>query len=44
MAYCPPTANLRSKHYHAVDDTPEKLDYEKMAEVTRAVALVLAEK
>lgn len=39
------TAFLRYKHYHATDDTPEKLDYGKMATVLdaviRAVAIVV---
>lgn len=39
------TAFLRYKHYHAVDDTPEKLDYAKMAVVVgaliRAVSVIV---
>ena len=31
------TAFLRYKHYHTVDDTPEKLDYAKMAIVLEAL-------
>lgn len=38
------TSFFRYPYYHQAGDTPEKLDYERMAEVTRAVALVLAEK
>lgn len=31
------TAFYRNKNYHTVDDTPEKLDYARMAEVVRGV-------
>ena len=31
------TAFYRNKNYHTVDDTPEKLDYVRMAEVVRGV-------
>lgn len=36
------TAYFRFPYYHRYEDTPEKLDYEKMAELTRAVTAVLA--
>jgi hypothetical protein len=32
------TAYYRNPHYHKGTDTFEKLDYEKMAELTRALA------
>jgi hypothetical protein len=35
------TAYFRNPFYHQAGDTPDKLDYEKMAEVTRAVTFVL---
>ena len=35
------TAYFRNPFYHQAGDTPDKLDYEKMAEVTRAVTSVL---
>ena len=38
------TSFFRYPYYHQAGDTPEKLDYERMAEVTRAVVSVLAEK
>lgn len=37
------TAYFRSPYYHQYEDTPEKLDYEKMAELTRALTAVLKE-
>lgn len=37
------TAYFRYPYYHQWADTPDKLDYEKMAEVTRAAAAVLRE-
>lgn len=38
------TAFMRNKNYHTEDDTPEKLDYRRMADVVRGVtAAVLAE-
>ncbi len=36
------TAFLRYKHYHAVDDTPEKLDYAKMATILEALMCAVA--
>ncbi|MDB6073353.1 MAG: peptidase [Verrucomicrobiaceae bacterium] len=38
------TAYLRSDQYHEVDDTPDKLDYQPMAQVVRALALMLKER
>jgi hypothetical protein len=35
------TAYFRFPYYHQFEDNPEKLDYEKMAELTRAVTSVL---
>jgi hypothetical protein len=35
------TAYFRFPYYHGAADTPEKLDYEKMAELTMAVTAVL---
>lgn len=37
------TAYFRNPHYHQDSDTPEKLDYETMAEITRAVTAVVKE-
>jgi hypothetical protein len=37
------TAFMRFPHYHSVEDTPEKLDYERMAELVRALHGVLWE-
>lgn len=37
------TAPFRYKHYHTPEDTPEKLDYEKMARVLHGVAKVVEE-
>lgn len=36
------TAYFRNPYYHQYEDTPDKLDYERMAEVTRAVTAVVA--
>ncbi len=36
------TAFLRNPNYHAASDTPETLDYERMAKVVRAVHAVIA--
>ena len=36
------TAFLRMRHYHRTTDTPEKLDYRRMAAVTQALHGVLA--
>jgi len=36
------TAFLRMRHYHRTSDTPEKLDYRRMAAVTQALHGVLA--
>lgn len=35
------TAFYRNKNYHTADDTPEKLDYERMAEVVRGVCYLI---
>jgi Zn-dependent M28 family amino/carboxypeptidase len=37
------TAFYRYPHYHAPSDTPEKLDYERMARVTLGLAAMLKE-
>lgn len=37
------TAYLRSDQYHEVDDTPDKLDYEPMAQVVQALGMMLKE-
>jgi hypothetical protein len=37
------TAFMRNRHYHTAQDTPEKLDYEKMADVVLAMHGVLAD-
>ncbi len=36
------TAYFRFPWYHQAEDTPEKLDYERLAELTRALAAVLS--
>jgi hypothetical protein len=38
------TAFYRNPNYHEGTDLPETLDYEKMAEVTRALAATFEEK
>jgi hypothetical protein len=35
------TAFMRNKNYHTENDTPEKLDYKRMALVVEAVAAVV---
>jgi hypothetical protein len=35
------TANLRNPHYHAASDTPETLDYDRLAAIIAASAVVL---
>jgi hypothetical protein len=35
------TAFMRNPHYHAADDTPDTLDYERMAQLVRALHGVL---
>jgi Zn-dependent M28 family amino/carboxypeptidase len=37
------TANFRYPHYHKPTDTPEKIDYERVAEIVAATATVIAE-
>jgi hypothetical protein len=37
------TAFMRYPHYHSAEDTPEKLDYERMAQLTHALLAVLWE-
>ena len=37
-----PIRILRMPHYHRTSDTPEKLDYARMAGVTQALHAVLA--
>jgi len=37
------TAFYRSDNYHTVNDTPDTLDYEKMAEVVEGVYLAIRE-
>jgi Zn-dependent M28 family amino/carboxypeptidase len=36
------TANFRNPHYHRPTDTPETLDYERIAAIVRATVLLLA--
>ena len=36
------TANFRNPHYHRPTDVPETLDYERIAVIVRATALLLA--
>jgi hypothetical protein len=36
------TGPLRSRHYHAKTDTPDRLDYARMAEVVPGVAAAVA--
>jgi Zn-dependent M28 family amino/carboxypeptidase len=35
------TANLRNPHYHKASDTPEKLDYDRIADVVTATAILI---
>ena len=37
------TANFRYKHYHQPTDTPEKVDYIRIADIVGATAMVIAE-
>ena len=37
------TANFRYPHYHLPTDTPEKLNYQRLAEVAAATAVVIAQ-
>ena len=37
------TATFRYPHYHRDSDTPEKLDYDRMARVTAGLKRVIAE-
>ncbi|MBV9791071.1 MAG: M20/M25/M40 family metallo-hydrolase [Chloroflexi bacterium] len=37
------TANFRYRHYHQPTDTPEKLDYQRLAAIVGATAAVLAD-
>ncbi|NQU10749.1 M28 family peptidase [bacterium] len=37
------TAPFRYPHYHTEDDTPDKIDYDKLAEVTAGVAAVVTD-
>ena len=37
------TANFRYQHYHQPTDTPEKIDYTRVADIVAATALVIAE-
>ena len=37
------TAMFRYKYYHTKDDTPDKIDYERMAKVVSGIAQVMAE-
>lgn len=37
------TANFRYQHYHQPTDTPEKVDYERVADIVGATATVIAE-
>ena len=37
------TAFMRYRHYHKPGDTPEKLDYERMAELVRSLHGILWE-
>jgi len=37
------TANFRYKHYHQPTDTPEKVDYNRIADIVAATATVVAE-
>ncbi len=36
------SVNFRYPHYHRPTDTPEKLDYERLADITAAAAVVIA--
>lgn len=36
------TGNFRYPHYHQTTDTPEKLDYQRLAELAVAAAVVIA--
>jgi hypothetical protein len=38
------TAFLRNPHYHTWRDTPDRLDFEAMAQVTKSVLLFLADR
>lgn len=40
---CTDTAFFRNPHYHSADDTPEKLDYARLAELTEGLAAMLKE-
>ena len=35
------TATFRSPHYHTTNDTPDKLDYDRLARVIEGVAKVI---
>lgn len=37
------TANFRYQHYHQPSDTPEKIDYDRVADIVAATAMVIAE-
>ena len=37
------TANLRNPHHHAAGDTPDKLDFERMARVVAGLEGVVGE-
>jgi hypothetical protein len=36
------TADFRNPHYHRAGDTPDTLDYERLAAITGATALTLS--
>jgi hypothetical protein len=38
------TANFRYEHYHQPTDTPEKLDYQRLAAIAVATIYALAQK
>ena len=37
------TAPFRYRHYHKLEDTPDKLDFDRMARVVEGVARVIEE-
>jgi len=37
------TAPLRYRHYHSVEDTPDKIDFEWLTRVANAIIAVVAE-
>ena len=37
------TAFFRNRHYHEMTDTPDKLDYQRMARVVTGLELVISD-